>query len=70
MKLSAAYIQRLIREYQQAFEAVHDKPAPTIAWENGWFRFFPNGIRFRRPVFEEMRDRLRAQSSGIRKSET
>jgi hypothetical protein len=69
MKLSAAHIQRLIREYQQAFEAVHNKPAPTIAWENGWFRFFPNGIRFRRSRFEEMRDRLRAQSPALGKSE-
>ena len=59
MRMSASYIEKLIREYQRAFEAVHHKQAPTVVWENGWFRFFPNGIRFRRSRLEEMTNRLR-----------
>lgn len=62
MKVSAAYLERVARDWQQAFKEVHGKSAPGVYWENGWFRIEnPTGWnpRYRRAKLEEMTSTLR-----------
>lgn len=61
MKVSAGYLERVARDWQKAFEAAHNKPAPPIVWERGWFRVDQGTYkpRYRRAKVEEMTKVLR-----------
>ncbi len=69
---------RLISEWQAAYEAANDATAPTIKWEHGWFiissRMTGSLIeRVRRKKLEAMRDTLirrkRDSNERLRKAE-
>jgi hypothetical protein len=57
MRVSPAYRERLIREWQEAYEIANDKTAPAVTVDRGWFLIGTK--RYGRKVFEEMRNNLR-----------
>jgi len=61
MRVSAAYLERVAKDWQHAFEAAHGKPAPQIRWSRGWFRIGdgPLGTGYRRTKLEQMTKVLR-----------
>ena len=67
-RFSIHYLENLAREWQRAYEAANDKPAPAVRWSRGWFRITiddgPLGKGYRRKELELMRDNLRAQTKG------
>lgn len=60
MKVTDAYIQRLAREWTEAYEAANGKEAPTVFWVDGWFRISLQKVR--RRTLEKMRDELRRRA--------
>jgi hypothetical protein len=60
MRVSAAYRERLIREWQEAYEVANDKTAPAVTIDRGWFLIGTK--RYGRARFEEMRNNLRFQA--------
>jgi hypothetical protein len=56
VRVSAAYLERVARDWQDAYCAAHQKPAPHIVWERGWFRIVDGGYRpkYRRAKLEQM----------------
>jgi hypothetical protein len=66
MRVSAAYLERVAREWQAAYVEAHDKSAPAIVWERGWFRIFNDSRwrpRYRRATIEAMTKTLRKSFS-------
>lgn len=60
MRVSEAYIARLIRDYQKAYEAANDKACPSLLWEGGWFSIGESRrTKYRRTRLEEMLANLR-----------
>lgn len=57
VRVSLHYLEKLIREWQQAFAIANDKTAPAVTWERGWFVI--GAKRYRRAEFEKMRNELR-----------
>lgn len=60
-RVHVAEIEQTAREWQRAFEAAHDKAAPPVYWERGWFRIDHGGWapRYRRATLEAMTKTLR-----------
>lgn len=61
MRVSAAYLERVAREYQAAYSAANEEPAPGLVWQRGWFvmrRSIGSSRKYRRAEIEEMRDEL------------
>lgn len=60
MRVSAAYLERVAKDWQKAFQEAHDKPAPAVVWEKGWFRIENSWRpRYRRATLEAMTKTLR-----------
>jgi len=61
MRVSAAHLERVARDWQRAFEDAHGKTAPTVEWVRGWFRIGNGTIRkgYRRADLEQMTKVLR-----------
>lgn len=62
MRVSAAYLERVARDWQQAFQQAHGKDAPAVVWEKGWFRINNESgwhPRYRRATLEAMTKTLR-----------
>lgn len=60
MRVTAAYLERLMRDYQQAYAAANSKPCPRLRWEKGWFTIGESGrTKYRRARLEEMLANLR-----------
>jgi len=60
VRVTAAYIERLIRNYQKAYEAANNKPCPPLIWEDGWFSIGESRrTKHRRAKLEEMLANLR-----------
>ncbi len=60
MRVTAAYLERLARDWQDAYQAINDQTAPAVVWEKGWFLISgASSTKYRRAKLEEMRDRLR-----------
>lgn len=55
--------ERLIKEWQTAFEAANDKPAPSVTWSHGWY--WIQESKFRRAKLEEMRDVLIKRAAEV-----
>lgn len=69
MKVSAAYLERVAREYQAAYAAANEETAPAITWQRGWFIIGNRpSFRYRRTAIEEMRDELRRRATAGRKA--
>ena len=56
-RFSIHYLEKLAREWQQAYEVANDKTAPAVVWQRGWFVI--GAKRYRRAEFEKMRNELR-----------
>lgn len=68
MKVTAAYLERVAREYQAAYTAANGEPAPGIVWQRGWFvitRSIGSSRKYRRTEIEEMRDELRRRVTKL-----
>jgi hypothetical protein len=63
MKVTAAYIEQLIRDYQSAYTDANEATAPAVTWSRGWFTIGRPSARYRRKALEEMRDELRRRAS-------
>ncbi len=60
MRVSAAYLERVGRDWQKAFRAAHGKTAPAIIYERGWFKIENSaGTKYRRATIEQMTKVLR-----------
>lgn len=62
MRVTAAYLERVAREYQAAYTAANEEAAPDLIWQRGWFvmtRGSGTSRKYRRAEIEEMRDELR-----------
>lgn len=61
MRVTTAYLERVIRDWQQAFQKAHGKQAPIVRWSKGWFRIGdgPLGKGYRRTQLEQMTKVLR-----------
>jgi hypothetical protein len=61
MRVSAAYLERVGKDWQHAFAEAHGKPAPEITFANGWYRIENGRIasRYRRSQLEQMTKVLR-----------
>jgi hypothetical protein len=60
MNVTPAYRERLIRDYKAAYERANGKTAPTVIYQEGWFRFKDYQNRgYRRAAMEEMLECLR-----------
>ena len=51
-----AYLERLARNWQNAYRTVNGKEPPDVVWERGWFLI--GGKKYRRSVLEAMHTRL------------
>jgi len=72
MRVTASYLENLIRDWQRAYMAVNGKDAPSVTWENGWFlikddRLICKYERVRRSKFEAMRDTLKRRMKDAQK---
>lgn len=60
MRVSAAYLERVARNWQAAFTEAHGKTAPPITWAKGWFTIKQTTARkYRRTQIEAMTKVLR-----------
>ncbi len=62
MRVSTAYLNKVARDWQKAYEAAHRNEAPTVFWENGWFKIDDGRgytPRYRRAKLEQMTATLR-----------
>lgn len=61
MRVSAAYLERVARDWQLAFVKAHGRSAPHIEWVRGWFRIGVGPYRqgYRRAQLEQMTKVLR-----------
>lgn len=57
MRVTAAYLERVARDWQKAYRAANDKDPPPVIWEKGWFKV--GTIRYRRQRLEEMTRNLK-----------
>lgn len=58
MRMSAAYLERVIRDWQRAYINANGKDAPSVVWEKGWFKV--GTMRYRRKRLEEMTENLKS----------
>lgn len=60
MRFSAAYIERIAKEWQAAFAKAHQRTAPPVTWERGWFTIGDESrSKYRRWQIERMTKTLR-----------
>ena len=60
MRVSAARLEGVAKEWQAAFSEAHGKTAPSITLENGWFQIGDDRPKYRRWQIERMTKVLRA----------
>jgi hypothetical protein len=62
MKVSASYLARVAKNWQEAYFAANGKEAPPVIWERGWFLINYGNCtpRFRREQLERMTANLRS----------
>lgn len=55
MRVTAAYLERVARDWQSAYAKAHDKMAPPVTWERGWFTISnERRPKYRRAQLEQM----------------
>lgn len=61
MRVSASYLERVARDWQQAFQRAHGRSPPAVEWVRGWFRIGVGPFRqgYRRAQLEQMTKVLR-----------
>ena len=60
MRVSAAYLERVAKNWQDAFAKAHEKTAPPVTWERGWFTIGnERRHKYRRAQLEQMTKVLR-----------
>lgn len=60
MRVTAGYLERVAKDWQQAFENAHGKPAPPITRKGGWFTIKQSTEhKYRRAQIEQMTKVLR-----------
>lgn len=67
-RFTAGYLERVGRDWQDAYAKVNGRKAPPIAWESGWFRIKYDGYqpRYRRAQLERMTRTLRDRIDDAR----
>jgi hypothetical protein len=59
-RFSAAYIERIAKDWQRAFAEAHGKTAPAVTWARGWFTINnERSPKYRRRQLERMTEVLR-----------
>jgi hypothetical protein len=61
MRVTDAYRERVVKDWQRAFSEAHSKTAPEVTYANGWYRIGDGsrGSRYRRAKLEQMTKVLR-----------
>lgn len=54
-RFSAAYLERVAKDWQAAYAKAHSRTAPSVTWENGWFTINnERSPKYRRRQLERM----------------
>jgi len=60
MRVSAGYLERVAKDWQNAYAKAHERTAPSVTWEKGWFTIGnERRSKYRRAKLEQMTKVLR-----------
>jgi len=60
MRVTAAYLERVARDWQSAYAKAHERTAPPVTWVRGWFTIGnERRAKYRRAQLEQMTKVLR-----------